>query len=333
MSGWRCAALTVGFLACWPAVVRGQATPPPLEMALDACVDAVPADVVKLVGIELAAVARDGLHAAALGAARIPVTVSCRGDRVVVRVEDPITDKTLERGVRLGRAAPAARSRLLALAIVELLVASWTELAAKPREPSAAATADAGARKVAEEIARARLPASVALEAPRRRLVLGAFGGGGHFMGAVAPAAGLRLALEHGARLTFAIDARLSRAGTPMPSGQATFESIDASPAVLVRASAGAFALKAGLGLRLGYGRLAGEPARPDRHTAASFTAPWAGGLVSLRLARGFGPLVIELEAEGGAVLLPVKGLVDDARETAVEGAWIGGTFGVGWAL
>src|SRR5262249_33713515 len=53
---------------------------------------------------------------------------SCQGDTVVLRVDDPISGKSLSRDVDLAGAMPRARPRLVALALVELISASWSEL-------------------------------------------------------------------------------------------------------------------------------------------------------------------------------------------------------------
>ena len=57
----------------------------------------------------------------------------CAADEtsVIIHLVDPLTDKALARGVDLASTAPAARSRLLALASAELVRASWAEIAAE----------------------------------------------------------------------------------------------------------------------------------------------------------------------------------------------------------
>ncbi len=57
----------------------------------------------------------------------------CAADEsaVVIHLIDPLTDKALARGIELSGTAPAARSRLLALASAELVRASWAEVAAE----------------------------------------------------------------------------------------------------------------------------------------------------------------------------------------------------------
>ena len=64
---------------------------------------------------------------------------------------DPTTGKSLARTVALTEAAPSGRGRLLALAVAELVVASWSELQSnpQPRAPSATPLAPYAAREAA----------------------------------------------------------------------------------------------------------------------------------------------------------------------------------------
>ena len=64
---------------------------------------------------------------------------------------DPTTGKSLARTVALTEAAPNGRARLLALAVAELVVASWSELQSnpQPRAPPATPLAPYAAREAA----------------------------------------------------------------------------------------------------------------------------------------------------------------------------------------
>jgi hypothetical protein len=63
------------------------------------------------------------------------VTAICEPDRVHLRVDDPITGKALERSIELGEVDATVGARLLGLAIVELVAASWIELELRPAPP------------------------------------------------------------------------------------------------------------------------------------------------------------------------------------------------------
>ena len=79
------------------------------------------------------------------------VTAACRGSLADLNVADPTTGKSLGRTVALTEAAPNGRARLLALAVAELVVASWSELQnnPQPRAPAATPLAPYAAREAA----------------------------------------------------------------------------------------------------------------------------------------------------------------------------------------
>src|SRR5204863_3029658 len=82
------------------------------------------------------------------------VTATCSGEAAHLRVLDPTTGKSVERSVALSQAAPTARARLLALAIAELVAASWSELESNPdpKAPPAAPLAPVEAREAARGV-------------------------------------------------------------------------------------------------------------------------------------------------------------------------------------
>lgn len=60
------------------------------------------------------------------------VTISCDGARVIVRVRDPLSRKTLRRAFDSTSFGDRGEARLVAIAASELVMASWAELAANP---------------------------------------------------------------------------------------------------------------------------------------------------------------------------------------------------------
>lgn len=102
--------------------------------------------------------------------------VACaeRSSSFMIRVEDRITRKRVERGVELGEIPVGSRPRALAIAAAELLRASWAELAIIDPEPSVPAQIlDATALRVRiRGLREARAlgdPAEIAPDAPRAR--------------------------------------------------------------------------------------------------------------------------------------------------------------------
>ena len=87
------------------------------------------------------------LDAHALAVSEVPahatrVTAHCDSELAVLEVTDPLTRKTVSRVIGLEHVDQRARLRVLAIAIAELVSASWFELAQRPRvrasEPAAA---------------------------------------------------------------------------------------------------------------------------------------------------------------------------------------------------
>jgi len=60
------------------------------------------------------------------------VTITCEGNRVTVRVRDPISRKTVKRSFDPKSFGTQAESRIVAIAASELVLASWAELSANP---------------------------------------------------------------------------------------------------------------------------------------------------------------------------------------------------------
>ncbi len=99
---------------------------PPVSLDIEPCVPADAEEVRRLVALELHGdLVPNGEPA--LSATR--VTVGCAQEEwTSLRVDDPLTGKQLQRTLRLAESDQRARDRLLALSIVEFVVASWTEL-------------------------------------------------------------------------------------------------------------------------------------------------------------------------------------------------------------
>src|SRR5262249_57015189 len=99
------------------------------QLVVDPCVDAPAGQVRRLLAIDLGALLVDPEIPVA-GATR--ASVGCDGTLTLLRVDDPVTGKSLTREVDIASSPPNARARLVALAVSELISASWTELATNP---------------------------------------------------------------------------------------------------------------------------------------------------------------------------------------------------------
>jgi hypothetical protein len=107
----------------------GGARPPHVVVALSGCDPAMAGEVRRITALELRA---DVIAPAEVEDAVTRAEVVCGADLVELRVSDEATSKRLERAVSLSAAVPAARARLIALAVAELVAASWEESESNP---------------------------------------------------------------------------------------------------------------------------------------------------------------------------------------------------------
>lgn len=346
---WGCrAAAALGLLlAAQPAWAEPRAAPP-VHLQLDGCVEAQAA-VRRLFLIESDARL---VPAAEAGATAVSARCPEGGGPLELRVDDPLTGKSLRRGIDLAAARPRARPRLLALALAELLFASWTELELQPTPalpptlppeapapapppprptPAAADAADA-AREAARAVLRRRVPGLA-----RSGLRLTARGAGQLFVqgGALLAGAAMQLGGDHGRRLGWSFDAAYLTARTSGSLGTLSTDAINGGLSLLFQHGIDRGALRLGLraggGLRAGAVRLSGVPASGARAEGASFWAAQVGptGVLSgsLGLPRR---LVLDLQIEGGYLLTPAYGLIDGAQAVALAGPWLGLQLGIG---
>lgn len=284
---------------------------PRVQLELDACVRAPHEEVRRLLAIELGALLDE--HADP-GADRTRVRVDCAGAETMLHVEDPISRRSIDRPIDLGATSPIGSARLLALAITELVTASWSELTEPPRA------------------ARAPVAAQPVLEAPPlERLRLSALGlGRGTFAGAgFLGGAALRLSRYHARHLGWLVELEVAHGSAAVSVGSVSTTLLSIGTAFVAHQSWRKIGIHGGIGLRFGAAQLRGESDAGAR--GASFWGPWVGPMATLGLvAAPVRRLALELGLEGGYVVTPVGGLVDGRREVAVEGGWIGLYLGLG---
>lgn len=244
------------------------------------------------------------------------VKATCRGTLAALEVIDPTTGKSVERTVALAEAAPNGRARLLALAVAELVVASWSELESnpEPRAPPATPLAPPAAR----EAARAALgERSLELAAALDVHILGSgdvlFGGGARAAVWTSPAVFLRFdVLADYAE----VDRAAGRVAVIMPSVSAAI-GVSPWPGASLRP---AFSL----GLRGGYVRMNGI-ANGTAATGAHQQGAWLGPEVALQVsawARARVHPVLGIAA--GTHLLGVRGTVYRGESVEAVGIWGG---------
>lgn len=321
----------VAFSLLSPATSASRASadapsPPRVSVALVGCDPSLAGEVQRIVGIELRAVVVDP---GAPGAPLTRAVVSCRDDVADLTVADAVTSKVVSRSVAVMQAVPAARGRLLALAVAELVAASWEEVVSNPapKVPAPVSTPPEARASVRRVIVQRRQRAEFAMGEAAPPITLdatvdaraffdsGALLWGGDVHGHVP--LGRALALRLGAGADYGEIAR--------SLGSVTVMTLQGSAAVgwaldRILMWAGAVA---------GFARVGGQP-HPNAIGRVE-SGPWIGPEVGLDVALWpRAPVHATVGAAAGAALLGVKGDVDRDADVAVLGAWAALRLGFG---
>ncbi|HVT09186.1 MAG TPA: hypothetical protein VHO67_17115 [Polyangia bacterium] len=121
---------------------------PRVAIAVAGCDASLAREVRRIAAVELRATLLEAA-ADATGGLVTRVIATCGSGDARLDVDDPITGKSLQRTIALTDAPPGERGRLLALAIAELVAASWSELETNPRPKVRATAAPYPAREAA----------------------------------------------------------------------------------------------------------------------------------------------------------------------------------------
>jgi hypothetical protein len=311
-----------------PAIAIAIATPAsaqeprvPIALSIDVCLAALDAsEIRRIVSIELGAELVP-IHAATELTTRI--TASCDSEEIVLRVEDPLTAKATERRVALSAHEPLGRERFIAIAMVELVASSWSELEIRAETAAALPPPPADLRDAALDAVRGvRPPArpygepirlSISAEARSRLLTGGpwALWGGG-----------VRLGL-------FPVRFLAIRAGVIAEAGEAIIgggsvgiEAYGGELAVELTAELGSgLELGGGISAHASHGILRGRTTS-ERAMIGSVEGLFAGaallGVARLALAA----LLLELRLEVGHAISRVVGTSDGANVVELGGPW-----------
>jgi len=297
-----------------------------VSLTVDACVDVDPREVRRLFSLELGTSVPDAVQSDTPEATLVEVL--CDGALVELRVHDPVTGKSLTRRIEL---AGKGRERLLALAVMELLVASWVELEAtpKPAVPGADTRAAPATRRHARAIVSKRLPS---------RSREGGWRATTSLLGGVAIASpslhgggGIRVTFDGPSGFGWGADVLVHRATDELDLGAVRVSSVEGGLSVHAHWRWRTLTARFAAGARVGAVTLTGE-ATMDNVVGNSVTGlaggPFARLTAGAELARH---LVVELSVEPGYHLFPVRGFVDGSERTSVEGARLGSHLAVGW--
>ena len=273
----------------------------------------VPAEIVRIVEVELG---EPIVPVEAPGGLRIEVACDAQSARLLVKDAAGFAARTVE----LGDATPRARARLIALAAVELVSRST------PQAPIAAQVT-----AVPEPIDAVAPPGKTT-----PRLGVTAFGGGIVFDSntGLLGGGGLRVS-RSGAPVGWLVDVRAHHGERAVTHGHVTTDVVDAGVGVVVGRPVGPLHLSLAAGARGGGVRLAGTATdEMEMVRTNKFWAPWAGGFALADIELPVLPRVMmHLTIEGGYVVSPVGGLVDNVRAVGVDGPWMGVHLGIGTIL
>jgi hypothetical protein len=301
------------FAAQPPADAREEE--PRVSIAVIGCDAALAREAQRIAAIELRAVLVDGTP----DGTTTQIEATCGPSSANLRVVDPTTDKSVERSVALAQAAPAARARLLALAIAELVAASWSELEInpEPKAPPAAPLAPVDVREAARKVVAPR-QIEVAAVADAHLLASRDWLLGG----------GVRTEIGVSPRLFLRFDALTHHAELSRATGTIALTMPSLSGALGVSLGAGAFRPRLSLGARAGYVWMSGV-AGASTTTGSREEGAWAGPELAVDLSAWSHARVHPvLSLSVGAHVVGVRGTVNGGRDVTATSAWGGLSLG-----
>jgi hypothetical protein len=330
--------------APWPrlashALAQADARAPSVSTRVDPCVPVELTQFHRVLAIELGTSIDYSADSSRKGGLTT-VWLSCRPDGIELHLEDGVTRKSMTRVVDVARIEAASRSRLLALAVAEFVVASWVEL----RLPTPAALEPVpplAARHVQHAISRyvGGVPSTFALRsAPEWRLGLGFDAIGFVSAGYPVPGASLQLLQRALWPLEFSLGVQVAHRDVravwnERELGDIRLTLLSALLSLRYTAELGAFDLSVGAGGRVGVANMVGHTSVQGIHASAFFGRFGGPALVFGVAYHASAQLRLVLEAEAGLVLQPVLAKMSDTVLLRLDQGWLGGSLGLAWAL
>jgi len=318
-----CTACTVLVAGSSAAAQTGpDPRPPAIELHAGACPELPRDDLARLVHTQVRA---DVVDAAARPGETPRVDVACDAQAATIAVRDPLTRKSLSRAIAVDAYTGGARTRLVALAIAELVEASWAELETNPTPaaPPAGPPPPAEAVEAARDVLHQDRHEPPSMRWPRRPPLhrVAPFFGVRWFPASTDPrfGAGVRYGRDDEGLISWEVDAMIESTDVDHALGRVSVLASSLGGAVEgSRRFHGAY-LRSGVGLRGGVARLEGQPARGA--IGGAVFGPWiAPTLASHGTVPFTRRLALDVGTEIGYVVLPVRGLADGARVAGVEG-------------
>lgn len=258
------------------------------------------------------------------------IDVTCEsGGAIALHVTDPLTSKDVARRVSVAGIDERAHARTIALAVAELVSASWAELETTP-EPKVQPIPE----RVAPRVHPRRSPKIAPMNSPSPAppVVLQAFAGARVFFESREPLLGGGAAIEPwlSRAIVLHFDGCVEHASATRRPGDVNVDTVSAAAGIGLGTSYGAVRLTGTLGARAGYARLVGL-SRTENVQGQAIDGAWAGPELRLGielLARAHVHLVITW-AVGWAVA-GVVGPVPGDRDVLARGAY--GAVAIGFA-
>jgi hypothetical protein len=302
---------------------------PPVNVTLEGCANLDPAEVERIFSAELGS-ANPGVSDPTV----TEVTITCEAARVVIRVKDPLSRKTVQRSFDTSTFDPKATPRLIALAATELVLASWAELYSNPQPtvepegPKPTPDEATAVRRTLRELAFFReepeppTPARDSEEAEVRVMrVLGLFSLRGFPRDdSMLVGGGLRLGEERFRLVGWSLDTLIERGNLVAHAGE-TITKSRATSWTVGGALLAYYSYKQFVTVRLGVGLRAGA-VFADKPRVAPWGWPLGVSVITFR-SQSF---VLDFSGEGGYVAFPASG-------GEVSGFWLSGQIGMGMVL
>ena len=264
---------------------------------------------------------------------RIDVTCESSDEAVAIRVNDPLTSKDVARRVSVAGIDERARARTIALAVAELVSASWVELETTP-EPKVQPIPQRVV--VVHEHERPTRPVAKIARTTRRPpsppVVFQAVAGARVFFESRELLVGGGAAIEPWLSRTIALrfDGFVEHASATRQPGDVNIDTASTAAAIGLGASLGDVRLTGMLGLRVGYARLVGL-AKAQNLQGEVIDGPWVGPELRLGvelLARAHVHVVIDWTV--GWAFAGVDGPVPNDRDVLARGPY--GAVAIGFA-
>ena len=149
----------------------------------------------------------------------------------------------------------------------------------------------------------------------------------------VAGGGGIRVSYDGTSGFGWEADMLAHRTSDQVALGEVTIGAVGASVSVHWHHRLDSIYVRTAVGGRLSTVTMTGTPDDPEAAVGDRLEGIAGGPLGRLTLgARLVSDLTIELSAEPGFNVFPIRGTVDGEKETAVDGAWLTGQLAVGWA-